>query len=109
MANVVTNAPRIGNILNALACKLCTIEDWSLLWIIFPVALLWVALKENRILGLQLFTLVFTPLALYSGIYILSAWNPYQDHIAYSLPRLISNLSLVALLTLGFGVSAIAE
>jgi hypothetical protein len=109
MANLVTHAARIGPILQAVAGELCSIEKWSLLWIILPAALLWVALKESRILGYQLAALILMPLAFYSGIYLLSSWNPYQDHIACSLPRLLLGLSLVALLTLGFALSAVLE
>jgi hypothetical protein len=109
IANVFAHAPRIGVILQTVAAELCSIEKWSLLWIILPVALAWVAFKVNRTLGFQLAALVVMPLAFYSGIYILSSWDSYQAHIACSLPRLLLGLSLVALLTLGFGVSAISE
>ena len=109
MANVLANTPHIGTILHAVFCELGSIEDWSLLWIIFPVALLWVAVKQKRTLSIQLLAIVSLPLAFYSGIYLLSALQPFQDHIVYTIGRLLSGLSLVALLTLGFAVSAILE
>jgi hypothetical protein len=107
IANVLAHAPRIGATLRTVAAELCSIEKWSLLWILLPVALAGVAFKENRILGIQLAAFILMPLAFYSVIYILSSWNPYQAHIACSLPRLLLGLSLVALLTLGSGVAAI--
>jgi len=101
MENLMKNAPRFGTILRLLLRELFSITDWNILWIVFPVALLLLAASGKRLLSLHLGALVFIPLLLYAGIYILSSWNPYQTHIDCSLPRLISQLSLVALLTFG--------
>ena len=108
-ANVIHNAPRIGTIADAVVLELCTVSSWSLLWIILPIALLWVWIEEDRGLCLTLAGVIFIPLGFYSGIYVLSSWNPFQNHIACSLPRLVSGLSLVAVLTLGLGISALAK
>jgi hypothetical protein len=104
LANVAAHLDRVGTILRAVASELSSTTDWSILWFVFPVALVVIALRGKRTAGLQLGALVVMPLALYSGIYILSNWGSYEAHIDCSLPRLISHLSLVALLTLGIGL-----
>jgi hypothetical protein len=86
---------------------LLSVRDWSLLWILYPVALIWVAARQSRALSLQLFALVGLPLALYSSVYIFSSWAVFQDHIDTSLPRLVSDVALVGLLTVGISMRAI--
>jgi len=98
-ANVAAHLNRVGPILRAVIVELSSINDWSILWAVFPIALVLLAAKGRRTLSLQLGALVFMPLVLYASVYILSSWNPYQTHIDCSLPRLVSHLSLVALLT----------
>ena len=109
LPNLVNHASRIGVILHSLLEELTAARYWSLLWWLFPVAVIWVAIRESRALALQLLAFVILPLGLYSCIYIFSSWPVYLDHIHTSLPRLVSDLSLVALLTIGISISAIAR
>jgi hypothetical protein len=102
--NIAAHLGRGGYILHAVAHELASTTDWSILWIALPAALSLVALSGQRALGLQLGAIIFLPLVLYSGIYIVSNWPSYEAHIDCSLPRLISHLSLVALMTLGIAL-----
>jgi len=109
IANVIGNANRIGTILHYLIGELCSLNDWSLLWILFPIALLLLAARGKARLGSRLGSMVYIPLMLYACVYLLSDWPSYQLHIERSLPRLISQLSLVALLTLGLALPVLRE
>jgi hypothetical protein len=104
IANVTNNVGRIGTILRAVAYVLSSTTDWSILWAVPPISLLLMIVSGKGTLSLQLAGIIFMPLLLYSGIYILSNWNSYEAHLDSSLPRLISQLSLVALLTFGIAM-----
>jgi len=104
--NITENAGRIGTILGTLGHDLSSTSDWSILWIVFPIALLIISLAGKPRLAVYLAVIVLVPLALYSSVYILSNWGSYEAHIDSSLPRLISQVSLVALLTLGIALPA---
>jgi hypothetical protein len=99
----------MGTIVEYLGTELSRIRSWSLLWIMLPVALLWVGVIEGRRMGLQLAGVILMPIGFYSCIYILSTWEPYITHVECSLPRLISGVSLVAVLTLGAAISAMVK
>jgi hypothetical protein len=104
MGNVTGHADRIGTILHAVVSELGSTDDWSILWVAFPISVFLLAIRGNRTLCLQLGGLIILPLCLYAGVYMLSSWNPYQAHLLLSLPRLISHLSLVALMTMGIAM-----
>ena len=102
-ANITNNLPRTGTIVHAVIRECLSLNDWSILWWVWPAAMLALAGRGRKGLSLQLAALVLMPLALDGAIYLLSNWHPYQTHIDCSLPRLISQLSIVALL--GFGIA----
>lgn len=99
--NIAANASRTGTILYALYRELTLVKEWNLVWVLFPLALL--ALRQRC--RLELLALVGVPLIVYSSIYILSTWTPYQNHIHCSFDRLISHLALLPLLTLGLALA----
>jgi hypothetical protein len=108
MGNVTSHLDRVGTIAQFVFRELTATAHWSILWFIFPIALGAAAASGRRRLSAQLGAVVLIPLALYSGIYILSSRLAYEAHIDSSLPRLVSQLSLVALLTLGIAISECA-
>ncbi|HEX4086248.1 MAG TPA: hypothetical protein VHY22_15130 [Chthoniobacteraceae bacterium] len=100
-ANIRHHLDRIPIIAQWVAREIISIHDWSLLWPLCAIALLTLAIKGNRGMSLRLLVLIGMPLSIYSGIYILSSWQPFESHVACSLDRLVSQLALVALLTIG--------
>ncbi|MGA3170888.1 MAG: hypothetical protein ABSE62_07715 [Chthoniobacteraceae bacterium] len=100
IGNVTGHAARFAVILRYLLLELSATNHWSILWFVFPLALLLLALRGKRTLSLQLGSIVLIPLILYSAIYILSNRGSLEAHLDSSLARLISHLSLVALLTI---------
>jgi hypothetical protein len=104
LANLHKNLPRTGPILRHLGSELADLGNWSILWFALPVALVCIALRGDKKTGAQLFALTALPLAFYSGIYIFSSWPEYLSHIQVSLPRLVLQVSLAALLAISLAV-----
>ncbi len=102
--NVVNNLNRLGIICRFAVRELSSLDHWSILWFLFPVALVAIAWRGRRALSMQLAALVLLPLAIYSGVYILSNRGSLAVHIDNSLPRLVAQLSLLALLALGIAL-----
>jgi hypothetical protein len=105
-SNVRDHLGRIPVIAQYSAGELTSIKDWSLLWPLFVMAIAVLAARGKRALSLRLCTLVAIPALIYSGIYMLSTWQPFETHMDCSLARLYSQLALVALVTVGFAAQA---
>ena len=91
---------RIEMIAKFLGAQFIDWDRWSVLWIATPVALWQLARSRRNIEALVLTLCIFLPVALYSGIYIFSAWPSVGAHISTSLPRLMLDVALVAVLAI---------
>ena len=100
------NAHRYGSIVREICRELSNPTHWSILWLVFLIAvpLLLVKLRQRVAIFLSLSAVI--PVCFYSGVYIFSAWPSYMDHIQTSFPRLALQVSLVALLTISISPAA---
>jgi hypothetical protein len=100
VATIAQNLDRLPLIQTALFRELLETSRWSLLWPLTAVAawLVWRAqgLAPWRILPGMIVAL----LALYSAIYLLSAWPSLGLHLVTSLPRLLLSVAMPAILLL---------
>jgi hypothetical protein len=78
-------------------------ERWSLLWR-SAFVYTFVCLKQPAQTTVVLLLTVVLPVLLYPALYLFSAWSPYTDHLHTSLPRLLLQVSLVAILIIGLAV-----
>jgi len=102
MQTLWTNASRMGTILLELAKELTAWPRWGFFWPVLGLALLSAAFapRDRRRLLALVAGLVVLPIATDSFIYVFSAWSPFTDHLRTSLPRLLVQVSLPAVLLL---------
>jgi len=107
LATITQNLDRLPLILTALCLELIALNRWSLLWPLTVLAawLVWrnPALARWRILPFMILAL----LALYSAIYLLSAWPSLGLHLVTSLPRLLLPVAMPALVLLAAAAPSI--
>jgi hypothetical protein len=89
---------RLPIILAALRVELLTFNHWSLLWPLAAVGAFRVLRVRSLAAWRFLPEIIIALLALYSGIYILSAWTSLGLHLVTSLPRLLLPVAMPALL-----------
>lgn len=100
------NLVRLPSIYEVIFAEISTRQNWGFFWGVSALAILFLGFRWRYLTERLLVIFAVTPLVLYSGIYVLSAWEHYLDHVASSAPRLL--LQLVPVLLLGIGV-ALAE
>ncbi len=103
--SLMNNFSRLPGIYRVILAEVSTPENWGIFWVVAGVALLFLICRWRYLTERLLILLIVTPLALYSGIYVFSAWNHYMDHVASSIPRLLMQLVPVTLLGIGLAVS----
>ncbi|MBS1787365.1 MAG: hypothetical protein JST85_06575 [Acidobacteria bacterium] len=84
--------------------ELANWRHWGALWLLVLVATAWLFWRRNLSEALLPFALLL-PLFLYSGIYIFSLWPSFLTHLESSFPRLLTQISLVAILMVGVALS----
>src|SRR5581483_1577556 len=94
VSNVRDHLGRIPVIAQYAAGELASIKDWSLLWPLFVIAIAAAAARGKWKSSRRLGALVILPLLCYSGIYMLSTWQPFETHMDCSLARLYSQVAL---------------
>jgi hypothetical protein len=103
--SLLGNLNRLPMIYRTILAEVSTVDSWGIFWLAAAPALLFLLYRwrylTERLLGL----LILAPLALYSCIYVFSAWHDYVDHVASSVPRLLMQLVPVTMLGIGLAVS----
>jgi hypothetical protein len=102
LASLQANLPRLNTIFHLMAGQLSLRENWSLLWWGVPLALACLAWQRRReTLGLTV--AIGLPLLLDVVPYLFTRLDLFF-HIQSSLDRLVLQISLVAVLTLGLAL-----
>jgi hypothetical protein len=96
------NLARLPSIYRVIFAEVSTLQSWGVFWGVSALALLFLGFRWRYLTERLLAIFAVIPFALYSGIYILSGWEHYLDHVASSVPRLL--MQLVPVLLLGIGV-----
>jgi hypothetical protein len=104
LATALGNLDRLPLIALALGRELLTWERWSLLWPAALLAFLRIARAPALVAWRWLAPVSALLLAIYSGIYLLSAWENYALHIVTSLPRLLLPVAMAALIGVAVAV-----
>jgi len=105
--SLVGNFNRLPSIYRVIFAEVSALESWGIFWLAAGLAVLFLIYRWRYLTERLLALLIVTPLVLYSGIYVFSAWNHYLDHVASSVPRLLMQLVPVGLLGIGLAVSEI--
>jgi hypothetical protein len=80
---------------------------WSLLWFLFPAALLIRPRAHRPWQTLYLALAVVLPLALFSVSYLFSLWSPVTLHVESSFQRLLLQLALPAIVLIAWKTAAL--
>jgi hypothetical protein len=99
METFAANIDRVPFIANFLALQIFDWHRWSVLWITMFFALWQLARGGEKGRAIILTTCIFLPVTLLSGVYVFSGWEDFRIHLTTSLPRLLIDVSLVAVLT----------
>jgi len=95
---------RVGTIASRLVDELSLWERWALLWPWFGVtAIVWIVVRRGSALRAAPL-LVVLPMAADCGVYLFSAWTPFEAHIDSSLSRLLLQLAPVAVLLIAMSL-----
>lgn len=103
IATLRRNLWRAPLIAEAVFRELATWRHWGALWLIALAAIVWLMWRRNGSEALLPFA-VLPPLAFYSSIYVFSRWPSFITHLESSLPRLLIQISLVAVLMVGIAL-----
>ncbi len=105
--SVTANFSRLPAIYRVIFSEVSTFANWGVFWLAAALAFLFLIYRWRYLTERLLALLIVTPVVLYSGIYVFSAWTRYLDHVASSVPRLLMQLVPVALLGIGLAISQI--
>jgi len=107
MATLKSNAGRIPLILRTLLTELVNWRNWGLLWPALLPALSLLGKREQREPTAALFLAIALPLVLFLEIYLFigTSNKSLENHLDASLPRLMLQVSLVAVLLTGVALS----
>jgi len=98
METAAQHAERLPLILIALGRELVAVQRWNLLWPLTALAAIRVW-RDNALACWRILPPVIVALcALYSAIYLFSAWPSLALHLVTSLPRLLLPVAMPALL-----------
>lgn len=73
------------------------IHDWGFLWLLVPVAVAAGLGPRQRRETLLLATSVAAPVCLLASAYLFTRWQPMTEHVLYSFPRVLLQVSLPAI------------
>ena len=96
------NLARLPSIYRVILAEVSTQQHWGFFWGVSVLALLFLGFHWRYLTERLLVIFAVIPFALYSGVYVLSGWEHYLDHVASSISRLL--MQLVPVLLLGIGV-----
>jgi hypothetical protein len=95
---------RLPFVMTALGRELLAWGRWSLLWPLTILAVIRIA-RDSELARWRLLAPVMAALlALYSGIYIFSAWPSLPLHVVTSLPRLLLPVAMPAVLAVAVAI-----
>jgi hypothetical protein len=95
-----SNFHRLIPIADSLLKEAATMEHWSLLWYLAPVAFLSLFWRNGSQISIVLFICTTLPIALYCSTYLLSSWPDYLHHVSFSLPRLLLHVTPLSILSI---------
>jgi len=99
------NWDRIGFVAKFLAGEAIRWSRWGVLWLVMLVALCDLARRGRERHAVLLTATIALPVAIYSAVYIFSAWPNWRAHVSTSLPRLIMDVSLAAVLAIALALA----
>lgn len=105
-STLMANLARVLEIVPGVLAEMGKTGFWGWFWPAVLFALPPLLPREWRRAQWLLFAAILMPLSLYSAIYIFSAWNPMMLHLTNSMPRLLVQLSLPAMLALSAAATA---
>jgi hypothetical protein len=105
---VLTNIPRIADILPAVVHELTMPSHWSVLWIAAIGVLVFHQSSRCYVRRVSLPIAIILPLALDSSSYIFSAWVPFMAHLDSSISRLVLQVMPCAFVAIGSVMSTCA-
>jgi hypothetical protein len=100
METFAANIGRVPFIAIFLAWQIFNWRCWSALWIAMFFALWQLSRGSGKNRAALLAACIFLPVAVLLSAYIFSAWPDFRNHVATSLPRLLTDVSLVAVLSI---------
>lgn len=98
------NMGRVGPIARIAFEEISEMTHWSIFWLLALIAMIYL-FGSRQFQRILLALAVITPIALYSMIYIFSAWPSYTAHVTSSLPRLFLQLMLPGWLAIGLALA----
>jgi hypothetical protein len=104
LANVWNHLGRISDVVDWMAKEVLNWNAWGILWPVFLLALVLPGSKTRTQVRLLLAVVVLVPVIVYMGSYVLSSWDPFLDHVKYSLPRLMLHVTPLALLVVAISL-----
>jgi hypothetical protein len=104
LSSALEHADRLPFVVTALGRELIAWERWSLLWPLTVAAAIRIAREPTLARWRLLAPVIAVLLALYTGIYIFSAWPKLALHVATSLPRLLLPVAMPALLAIAAAI-----
>ncbi len=105
LPTLLANSTRLPAIGMALVEELGRWIHWSYLWPATLLAIVSAWPTQRRRVSLLLTLAVLVPLGLSSAAYVMSAWTPFEVHVESSLPRLVLQVTPVAVLLLALGLA----
>lgn len=99
------NLSRVLPICRAVMAEMMETTRWSLFWpiVLLAFASLLIRSRDRRLP--MLFIAVATPIGLYAGTYLFSAWPDFLEHLGASFPRLLLHVMPVAWLAIAIAMT----
>lgn len=107
--NVTGHISRVPVVAELIGRELLRAGRWAALWPAFGVTTL-LSITSFRRSSISLLTMMAAaPLVIYVGIFSLSAWPNYQEHVGTALPRLLLALAPIAWLATILGLRDVLD
>lgn len=104
-ASVLAHLDRVAPIANEMKQELTNLQNWSVLWFAFPVAIACLSARRNRGQAVRLLVAVAVPLCVFTAVFVVSSWPVYMNHLRLTLPRLMLQVAPVALLSIVLAIA----
>ena len=104
-ATLVTHLNRIGTITHWTIQELIAWDRWGILWIAALAAAVFLATQRKRINSYPLVVNALLPLILYPCVFLFSAYEHVEVHMAVALSRLLVHNGLNAVLLVSTAVA----
>jgi hypothetical protein len=108
-ASFSNNVHRLGPILRAFLSEFANLTTWSLFWLLVAIGGIYFVRRYRDIRSAVLLIAVLAPIGVYALIYVFSNWPDYQEHILFSVSRLLMHVASLACLTLSAALAEIAS